>query len=184
MLWKSPVWMFFGQFNKCLLAALAFAQVKKGQKSLSLKRTVALFVNSNTIYTQNISAKYALACKNSLCEYWSFDHSPTTNAGGFSPECVGGGWRTGDVLLLIQYSSMPQWPAGTTSYFENVVCEKAAYQSHCLCIIITLIIIIDVRTIRTAERVVPLEDPSAESSQPVTLLTDSNGSRLQKRTNL
>lgn len=78
---------------------------------------------------------------------------------------------------------MPQWPAGTTSYFQNAVCEKAAYHSHGLCIIIALIIIIDVRTISTAERVVSLEAPPAQSSQPATSLTDNNGSRLQKRTN-
>lgn len=95
---------------------------------------------------------------------------------------VRGGRRMGDVLLLIQYSSMPQWPAGTTSYFQNAVCEKAAYQSNSLCIIITLIIVIGVRTIMTAGRVVSLEGPSAQSSQPATSLTDNNGSRLQKRT--
>lgn len=107
-------------------------------------------MNSNTIYTHNWSAKYAIACRNSLCEYWSSDHSPTTGTREFLLGQVGGVQRRGDVLWLIQYSSMPQWPAGTTSYFQDIVCENAAYKSHCLCIIVISLIIIniDVRTIR------------------------------------
>lgn len=106
-------------------------------------------------------------CRNSLC---NIDHSTVVPLQTPEASCRGGcEEKGGDVIWLIQYSSMPQWPAGTTSYFQHVVGEKTAHQSHCLSIII---IIIGVRTISTAE----LSGLTWESlwSIPTASLTNNN----------
>lgn len=76
---------------------------------------------------------------------------------------------------------MPQWPAGHHVLFPACCREKRqGHQSPCLRIVI--VIIIDVRTNRTArDEWSHSRVPLLKSPQPATSLSDNNGSLFQRR---